>query len=254
MATQTQERRLAFLATALPPIAWVVVFFLAPLAIVWAYSFGQNAGLTDVDISGTFANYMRALQPLYLGIFVKSIVRRRADDAALPHHRLSGGAGDRLRQREVAGVDAAADHAAVLDQPSDPHLRADRGAAHRGLRQFHARMAVEPGELAHDAGGLAAARRLHAAAAALQQLRRGGRARLRPSALHGAAALCRARPARQIADRSEPRSRRGSSRARCSRSWCRWRCRASSPASSSPSFRRSAPISRPTCSAVPTAR
>jgi spermidine/putrescine transport system permease protein len=48
MATQAQERRLAFLATAVPPIAWIVVFFLAPLAIVWAYSFGQNAGLTDV--------------------------------------------------------------------------------------------------------------------------------------------------------------------------------------------------------------
>src|SRR4030065_747381 len=32
MATQTQERRLAFLATALPPIVWVVVFFLVPLA------------------------------------------------------------------------------------------------------------------------------------------------------------------------------------------------------------------------------
>lgn len=74
MATRTQERRLAFLATALPPIAWVVVFFLAPLAIVWAYSFGQNVGLTEVDISGTFANYARALQPLYLGIFAKSIL------------------------------------------------------------------------------------------------------------------------------------------------------------------------------------
>ena len=73
MATQTQERRLAFLATALPPIVWVVAFFLAPLAIVWAYSFGQNAGLTGVDISGTLANYLRALQPLYLGIFIKSI-------------------------------------------------------------------------------------------------------------------------------------------------------------------------------------
>ncbi|MGB6949748.1 MAG: ABC transporter permease, partial [Methyloceanibacter sp.] len=73
MATRTQERRLTFLATALPPIVWVVVFFLAPLAIVWAYSFGQNQGLTEVDISGTFANYTRALQPLYLGIFAKSI-------------------------------------------------------------------------------------------------------------------------------------------------------------------------------------
>ena len=57
MATRTQERRLAFLATALPPIVWVVVFFLAPLAIVWAYSFGQNVSLTEVDISGTFGKF-----------------------------------------------------------------------------------------------------------------------------------------------------------------------------------------------------
>src|SRR6185295_662273 len=73
MATQTQERRLAFLATAVPHFVWVVAFFLAPLAIVWAYSFGQNAGLTGVEINGTFENYLRALQPLYLGIFGKSI-------------------------------------------------------------------------------------------------------------------------------------------------------------------------------------
>lgn len=74
MASQKQERRLAFLATALPPIGWVVAFFLAPLAIVWAYSFGQNVSLTEVDITGTFANYTRALQPLYLGIFLKSLL------------------------------------------------------------------------------------------------------------------------------------------------------------------------------------
>jgi spermidine/putrescine transport system permease protein len=73
MTTETQERRLAFLATALPPVAWVLAFFLAPLAIVWAYSFGENQGLTGVDISGTLANYVRALQPLYLGIFIKSV-------------------------------------------------------------------------------------------------------------------------------------------------------------------------------------
>jgi len=73
MTTGTQERRLAFLATALPPVAWVLAFFLAPLAIVWAYSFGENQGLTGVDISGTLANYVRALQPLYLGIFIKSV-------------------------------------------------------------------------------------------------------------------------------------------------------------------------------------
>ena len=73
MTTRTQERRLAFLATALPPIAWVVAFFLAPLAIVWAYSFGENQGLTGVDVTGTLSNYIRALQPLYFGILVKSV-------------------------------------------------------------------------------------------------------------------------------------------------------------------------------------
>jgi spermidine/putrescine transport system permease protein len=74
MASQKQERRLTFWATALPPIVWVVAFFLAPLAIVWGYSFGQNVSLTEVDITGTFANYTRALQPLYLGIFLKSLL------------------------------------------------------------------------------------------------------------------------------------------------------------------------------------
>src|SRR5262249_52348548 len=39
----------------------------------WAYSFGENQGLTGVDISGTLANNVRALQPLYLGIFIKSV-------------------------------------------------------------------------------------------------------------------------------------------------------------------------------------
>ncbi len=242
MATRTQERRLAFLATALPPIAWVVVFFLAPLAIVWAYSFGQNAGLTDVDISGTFDNYVRALQPLYLGIFAKSIFVAGLTTLlcliiGFPVALAIVFASERWRAWMLMLIMLP-----FWTNLLDPHLCADRGAAHRGLRQFHARMAVEPGQLADDAGGVAAAGRIHAAPAALQQFRRRGGAGLRPSAVHGAAALCRARPARQVADRSEPRPRRRPSSARCSRSWCRWRCRASSPASSSPSCRRSAPI------------
>ena len=116
MATQTQERRLAFLATALPPIVWVVVFFLAPLAIVWAYSFGQNAGLTEVDISGTFANYC-ARSPAALSRHLRQVdLRGRPHHFALSHRRLSGGARHRVRQRALAAVDAAVGHAAVLDQ------------------------------------------------------------------------------------------------------------------------------------------
>jgi spermidine/putrescine transport system permease protein len=55
------------------PLFWLVLFFLAPLAIVWAYSFGQNVGLTEIAITGTFENYARAIEPLYLKIFAKSL-------------------------------------------------------------------------------------------------------------------------------------------------------------------------------------
>jgi spermidine/putrescine transport system permease protein len=56
-----------------PPTAWLTVFFLAPLAIIWAYSFGQNESLTQIGVTGTLANYGHALKPLYLGILWKSL-------------------------------------------------------------------------------------------------------------------------------------------------------------------------------------
>ena len=55
------------------PLFWLVVFFFVPLAIVFAYSFGQNVGLIDISVFTTFDNYKRAFEPLYLAIFVKSI-------------------------------------------------------------------------------------------------------------------------------------------------------------------------------------
>ena len=69
-----KQAKAAFAAVAIPPVAWLFLFFLIPLAIVWAYSFGENTGPTTIDLTGTFANYARALEPLYLGIFGKSIV------------------------------------------------------------------------------------------------------------------------------------------------------------------------------------
>jgi spermidine/putrescine transport system permease protein len=66
-------QRSVFAAIASAPIGWLLVFFVVPLAIVWAYSFGQNTGLTTIRISGTFANYARAIEPLYLEIFLKSV-------------------------------------------------------------------------------------------------------------------------------------------------------------------------------------
>lgn len=63
-----------FAAVSSGPLLWLLLFFIVPMGIVWGYSFGRNAGLTEIEISGTFANYGRALEPLYLGIFLKSVI------------------------------------------------------------------------------------------------------------------------------------------------------------------------------------
>jgi len=44
-----------------------------PMAVIGAYSFGENRGLTSIAVTGTLANYARAVSPLYLGILVKSL-------------------------------------------------------------------------------------------------------------------------------------------------------------------------------------
>jgi len=69
-----RQAKAAFAAISIPPVAWLFFFFLIPLAVVWAYSFGENVGPVTIDLTGTFANYVRALEPLYVGIFVKSLV------------------------------------------------------------------------------------------------------------------------------------------------------------------------------------
>lgn len=71
---QSWKRAKAIFATVLgPPLAWLLLFFLIPLTIVWVYSFGTNVGLTEIAFTGTFSNYARAIEPLYVGIFLKSV-------------------------------------------------------------------------------------------------------------------------------------------------------------------------------------
>lgn len=56
-----------------PPAFWLMLFFAVPLAIVWAYSFGRTLGLTEIAVTGTLSNYARAMDPVYLDVFVKSV-------------------------------------------------------------------------------------------------------------------------------------------------------------------------------------
>ena len=62
-----------FAILAAPPMLWLLLFFVLPLALIWGYSFGENVSLTRIDVSGTFANYGRAINPLYLAILLKSL-------------------------------------------------------------------------------------------------------------------------------------------------------------------------------------
>ena len=52
---------------------WFLLFFLAPLAFVWVFSFGRQEGLVDIELAWTLDNYLRALDPLYLDILLRSI-------------------------------------------------------------------------------------------------------------------------------------------------------------------------------------
>jgi len=72
MEQSWKQAKAVFAAALSAPLAWLVLFFLIPLAIVWAYSFGHNEGLKEIAITGTFKNYARAIEPLYLKIFLKS--------------------------------------------------------------------------------------------------------------------------------------------------------------------------------------
>lgn len=66
--------RASFLAVITAPAAWITLFFVIPLSVIWAYSFGRTLGLTEVAVTGTLGNYVRVFDPVYLMIFAKSLV------------------------------------------------------------------------------------------------------------------------------------------------------------------------------------
>lgn len=73
MQDWSQNKRF-FFGTMIPPTLWFCAFFVAPMALVWAYSFGENHGLVDVAITGTFKNYAHAFDPEILKVLWDSVV------------------------------------------------------------------------------------------------------------------------------------------------------------------------------------
>jgi len=64
---------LVFWVIGLPPTFWLLVFFLIPLGLIWVLSFGEKRGVVEIEITWVLDNYARALDPIYLQIFVKSL-------------------------------------------------------------------------------------------------------------------------------------------------------------------------------------
>ncbi|GBD43958.1 Spermidine/putrescine transport system permease protein PotB [bacterium HR40] len=57
----------------LPGTLWLALFFFAPLALVWLLSFGERTGPATIVVTWTLDNYRQAVDPLYLGLFWKSV-------------------------------------------------------------------------------------------------------------------------------------------------------------------------------------
>lgn len=70
--SRRETTRLLFLIS--PSLFWLIVFFVLPLILVFAISFGQRGTYGGVRWEFTIQNYGRFFDPLYLRIFGRTIV------------------------------------------------------------------------------------------------------------------------------------------------------------------------------------
>lgn len=70
--TRRETNRLLFLIS--PSLFWLTVFFVIPLVLVFAISFGRRGTYGGVEWDLTLQNYVRFFDPLYLRIFGRTIV------------------------------------------------------------------------------------------------------------------------------------------------------------------------------------
>jgi spermidine/putrescine transport system permease protein len=63
----------AFLVLMGPGTFWLVAFFLVPVTLIWIYSFLDRGPQGQLEWVFSFDNYVRALEPIHLGIMWKSL-------------------------------------------------------------------------------------------------------------------------------------------------------------------------------------
>lgn len=74
--TSTGQRRPGWVAWVLiaPMVVWLVTFIVVPTAILFVYSFCDRDEIGRVAFQFTLDNYKRVFEPLYLNIFLRSII------------------------------------------------------------------------------------------------------------------------------------------------------------------------------------
>jgi spermidine/putrescine transport system permease protein len=118
------SRRAPILAHALllPVLAWLIVFVVAPTAILLVYSFCQRDDFGRIVYRFTFANYREMLAPYYLRIFIRSLWYAGLTTAACA----PGGLSRCVLHRALLSAQARLAHASgddpLLDRIRHPHL------------------------------------------------------------------------------------------------------------------------------------
>ena len=106
----------------LPAWIWMAALFAAPFAIVIVYSLLTRGAYGGLGLPWTLENYQRLVDPLYLGIVLRSFVMAAATTRHLPAAGLSAGAVHLARGQPQEYLPATGD-SAVLDQLPGAALR-----------------------------------------------------------------------------------------------------------------------------------
>jgi len=63
-----------YLTTIVPALLWMVGFFIVPLLLIVVVSFSTRGDVGNIVYKFTLSNYVKLLNPLYINIFIKSIL------------------------------------------------------------------------------------------------------------------------------------------------------------------------------------
>ena len=109
---------------ALPTVAWMLLFFLVPLALVIVYSFATISLVTyDISFGWTLSNYRQIHDPLYFDTLTRSLFLSVSRHARLPAARLPARLLHQPPAAALAEAAAGAGDRAVLVELHRAHLR-----------------------------------------------------------------------------------------------------------------------------------